>query len=135
MFVNKQSYTSKVFVKPNLYNLSWISVLLSLFTVLILAIYKPTILSKVSNKMMEVVFQDVGYGRYGKDVNLNTIQSAIIDKLGVSNNEKLKTLRFDIKYKHWSKITNKRNNALEEGFLVSNSDDYIPVQINFEGKK
>jgi hypothetical protein len=135
MFVNKQSYTSKVFVKPNLYNLSWISVLLSLFTVLILAIYKPTILSKVSNKMMEVVFQDVGYGRDGKDVNLNTIQSAIIDKLGVSNNEKLKTLRFDIKYKHWSKITNKRNNALEEGFLVSNSDDYIPVQINFEGKK
>jgi len=53
----------------------------------------------------------------------------------VSNNEKLKTLRFDIKYKHWSKITNKRNNALEEGFLVSNSDDYVPVKINFEGKK
>ena len=131
MITSEKKDVNKFYIKPSFSNfLLAFAVLLTAFI-----LYKPSIFIKVSDRLMEVIFQDIGYGRYGKNINLNVIQSAIDDKLGVSGNQEMKTLRIDIKYKYWSEITNKRNDALKKNVLVTNSDDYVPMEINFEGKK
>lgn len=47
---------------------------------------------------------------------------------------KLPTIQIDMKFKHYAKIERKRREALEAGILLTSKQDFVPAEIQFDGR-
>ena len=50
------------------------------------------------------------------------------------NAPELPTIRIDMKYKHFNKIEERRQEALQRGLLLSTDEDFVPAEIQYEGR-
>ncbi len=113
--------------------LCFISVLFT-FISLIALIAMPLLLGNVQN------IRDTAFELGFKAINPESIGAAI-KRLPLSYAKaKLKTshvptMRFDIKFKHFKKLQEKRNEAIEAGVIVQKDGDYVPAKIQFKSKK
>jgi len=44
-------------------------------------------------------------------------------------------LTIDMKFKHYQKLVEKRNEAIKNSFLLKSEDDYVPASVTYKGKK
>jgi hypothetical protein len=129
------NYLSFNFIlKLAFYNLLGL-VFLGVLLILLVWTIKPHFFNSSVDKVKTVLLRDHGYGDYGKNITSKSIKKLIANQLYPELNSRIPTLSFDIRFKHWNKITAKRNRAINSGVLVSNSDDFVPAKITVGDKR
>lgn len=106
-----------------------------LITIVLLGFFSNSNLAKkVTQKVFQLNYGDVGYGRYGSDNSVKSILGSFINS-DSDTNQNLEVVTIDINYENWSKITKKRSESISAGYIVQNEDDYVPAKITFRGEK
>ena len=88
---------------------------------------------KITQKLFQLNYSDIGYGRFGSDNSFKSIFGSFLDG-NPDNHSKLEVIKIDVKYENWSKITKKRSESISAGYIVQNEDDYVPAKITFRGE-